>query len=314
MAGQDSEPVKEVGNGQALVNIALCKYWGKRDETLNLPVTSSLSVSLPGLEAVTTVTPAERTTFIVNGQERSPETAASKRVFDFVNLFTSQPVLVQTESSVPIGAGLASSASGFAALTLALDDLLGLGLTVHELSIAARLGSGSACRSIYTGFVEWRAGKRDDGMDSYAVPIKKQWPGFCVGLLLLSDQEKKISSRNAMKRTRDTSVLYQQWPRKVAENFSQIKHAIDINNINVLGRHAESNALAMHATMMDSWPPIIYWLPETVEAIERVHALRADGVNVYFTMDAGPNVKLLFLEEQAPVIQKAFPEMRVIHP
>jgi len=305
---------KGTGTGAAWVNIALCKYWGKRNEELNLPVTSSLSISLPGLGAETTVRGAEADFFTVNGTPVDAASKASRRVFDFVHLFTADPVAVETRSTVPLAAGLASSASGFAALVLALNDGFGWGLGGRELSMLARLGSGSASRSVYTGFVQWHAGVRDDGMDSYAERLEAEWPALRIGLLLLSDRAKSVGSREAMKRTRDTSLLYRQWPARVEADLAALQEAVRRCDIELLGRHAEQNALGMHATMLESWPPLLYWLPESVAAIHRIHALRGEGVPVYFTMDAGPNVKLIFTREQETAVRSAFPEVRVMAP
>ena len=306
---------KAAGFGEAAVNIALCKYWGKRNGELNLPVTSSLSIGLPGLGAKTTVSPAPRYAFSVNGSTVDPAAKSATRVFDFVRLFTEQPVAVETHSTVPLAAGLASSASGFAALVLALNDGFLWNLPGRELSILARLGSGSASRSIFDGFVLWHAGTREDGMDSFAEPLPNStWPELRMGLLILSTQAKKTGSREAMQQTCETSILYRQWPAKVEADLAGIREAIARRDMEQLGHHAESNALGMHATMMETWPPVIYWLPESIAAIHRVHALRADGVPVYFTMDAGPNVKLLFTAAAEAAVTSAFPEVRVIHP
>ena len=314
ITGWKNDWKKDAGTGAASVNIALCKYWGKRDEELNLPITSSLSIGLPGLGAETTVRPAKQYAFSVNGTDVDADAKSARRVFDFARLFTDQPVKVETQSTVPLAAGLASSASGFAALALALNDGFGWHLPGRDLSILARLGSGSACRSVFDGFVRWHAGTRPDGMDSFAEPLEAVWPELRMGLLVLSDQAKKIGSREAMKRTCETSLLYRQWSAKVETDLAGLLKAIDRRDLTQLGRHAETNALGMHATMMETWPPVIYWLPESVAAIHRVHALRESGVEVYFTMDAGPNVKLLFTADAEPAVANAFPAVKIIRP
>ncbi|MDD4735146.1 MAG: diphosphomevalonate decarboxylase [Kiritimatiellae bacterium] len=314
VTGGTSNWVKEEGEGGASVNIALCKYWGKRNEELNLPVTSSLSIGLPGLGAQTKVRPAARDAFFVNGTPMDSAAKAAARVFDFIRLFTREPVEVKTESTVPLAAGLASSASGFAALTKALNDGFGWNLSGRGLSILARLGSGSASRSVFDGFVRWQAGEREDGMDSFAEPLEAVWPDLRMGLLLLSDKAKPIGSREAMKRTVETSLLYRQWPARVKEDLAGLQEAVSRRDLTQLGRHAEQNALGMHATMLESWPPVMYWLPESVQAIHGVHALRESGVPVYFTMDAGPNVKLIFTAAHESAVRSAFPEVRIIAP
>lgn len=213
---------------------------------------------------------------------------------------------------IPVAAGLASSACGFASLTLALNDLFDWQLPMHELSILARLGSGSAARSLWPGFVEWHAGQRVDGMDSFAEPLGFAWPELLIGILPLSNQEKSISSRQAMQQTVATSALYTNWPRKVAQDMVIIKQAIHAKNFALFAGTAESNALSMHATMLSSWPPICYFLPETIAAMHLIWKLRQEGLNLFFTEDAGPNLKLLFLQKDKQHLQDLFPSLDII--
>ncbi len=303
------------GRGHAPVNIALCKYWGKRDKELNLPVTSSLSMSMTGLGATTEIRPCAGThdRITLNGQEVDPSQAFASRLSAYLHLFrpTGISFEVDTTSDVPVGAGLASSAAGFAAIVLALNDLFGWELDPPSLSILARLGSGSACRSIHSGFVEWQAGERADGMDSYATPLSEEWPELMIGWLPLSTDEKPISSREAMLRTVETSRLYTAWPEQVANDLAIIKQAITDHSLEALGPAVESNALAMHATMWAAWPPVNYWLPETLAVLQQVWKLRAEGLALYFTMDAGPNVKLIYQKQDQPTIRQAFPEIHI---
>ncbi|NCC53593.1 MAG: diphosphomevalonate decarboxylase [Spartobacteria bacterium] len=316
--GDKPSAPKDVGTAYAPANIALCKYWGKRNDELNLPVTSSLSVSLNQLGATTTVRAGgDKDQLVLNGCPLASSDPAAKRLFAFLELFRPIPdchFAVESESTIPVAAGLASSASGFAALVMALDDLFQWRLSPRELSILARMGSGSAARSVASGFVEWQAGSRDDGMDSHAVPLPEHWEEFCLGILMISEKQKPESSRAAMKRTCETSLLYRMWPERVAHDMARLRAAIAGRDFEQLGQAAESNALAMHATMLDTWPPVLYWLPESVQAMQRVWALRKDGHAVYFTMDAGPNIKLLYLARNEPAIQAAFPELVPVRP
>jgi diphosphomevalonate decarboxylase len=307
---------KPKGIAFAPTNIALCKYWGKRNTELNLPMTSSLSIALPDKGAFTTLMLREHHDEIyLNHQQLSPGSLFVHRLVEYLNLFRlpNQWFLhVDIQMSIPVAAGLASSACGFASLVMSLNDLFGWRLTLRELSILARLGSGSAARSLWNGFVEWHAGVNEDGLDSYAVPIDDEWPELRVGILSFSEQEKPISSRTAMQRTLDTSVLYQSWPKKVMNDMSIIKQAIHHKNIALLGGAAESNALAMHATMLSSWPPVCYSLPETVAAMHQIWNMRTEGLSIYFTQDAGPNLKLLFLEAHENAVKKVFPNVSVV--
>jgi diphosphomevalonate decarboxylase len=312
-------PVKFCANAFAPANIALVKYWGKRNEELNLPITSSLSVSLGALGTTTKICLATvpRDEIILNGQPVPPRSKFAKNLSAYLNLFRPSPTVffrVETQNTVPTAAGMASSASGFAALVLALNDLFGWELDARHLSILARLGSGSACRSLYSGFVEWEAGADEDGMDSYAEPVPGTWPDLRLGVLTISEDQKAISSRDAMKRTRRTSSLYEAWPVKVAHDLELVKSAIDARDFELLGRTAESNALAMHATGLAAWPPVLFWHPQSVAAMHDIWALRDTGLPLYFTMDAGPNIKLLYTADREKDVLAAFPHATPIAP
>lgn len=310
-------PQHAKGLAFAPTNIALCKYWGKRDNDINLPRTSSLSIALPDKGALTCVTPHDKPTdsIFLNGNEIAADSAFAKRTKEFLDLFRPKQewhLLIDIKMNVPVAAGLASSACGFASLVCALNDLLGWDLTKRELSILARLGSGSASRSLWMGFVEWHAGVLADGMDSYAESLPFEWREFRIGIIAINDYEKPISSREAMLRTVNSSMLYATWPKKVAQDMVIIKQALQVKNFSLLGGTAESNALSMHATMLSSWPPILYALPETVAAMHKIWDLRKAGLELYFTQDAGPNLKLLFLEKDADEVKKEFPQVEVI--
>lgn len=295
-------------------NIALCKYWGKRDTELNLPINASLSISLGQLGSQTEIYPSATgdDQVFLNGEELSLDSSFARKVVSFINLFRrqlAQPVCVKTINNIPTAAGLASSASGFAALTLAINEFYGLGLTDDKLSAFARMGSGSASRSIYQGFVEWHKGVREDGMDSCAEPLNISWPGFRIGLLKVATGAKKVDSRAGMQRTVESAPLYQSWPHQATQDLATIKRALSDHDMELLGQTAEQNALSMHATMIASWPPLLYWTPESVAAMHRVWELRSLGVPIYLTMDAGPNLKLLFISEHEQDVRDAFPEL-----
>ena len=300
-------------------NIALCKYWGKRQNELNLPVNSSLSVSLAHLGSRTQIRPANNgeDQVILNGQALAADSAFVRKVIAFVDLFRGShhyPLIVDTRNNIPTAAGLASSASGFAALTLALNQYFQLALPDTVLSAFARMGSGSASRSIFTGFVEWRMGQKEDGMDSHAFPVDVRWPDFRVGLVKVSTAQKAVDSRTGMKRTVETAGLYQTWPAQAARDLEKIHQALLDDDFVQLGATAEHNAMSMHATMIASWPPLLYWQPDSVAAMQRVWALREAGVEVYFTMDAGPNLKLLFKAKDQLLLETEFPGLEVVAP
>lgn len=311
------EPPHDKGVAFAPTNIALCKYWGKRNVELNLPVNSSLSIALPDKGAMTTVVLSDKTEdeITLNGALQAPDSGFVKRAVQFIDLFRQEKkwfLKININMNIAVAAGLASSACGFASITAALNDLFGWDLSLRDLSILARLGSGSASRSLWNGFVEWHAGTRPDGMDSYGEPLSSQWGALRMGILPISDQPKAISSRDAMLQTVNSSMLYENWSKKSFQDLNMIKKAIKSKNFSLLGGTAESNALNMHATMLSSWPPICYFLPDTIAGMHTVWDLRKQGTEVYFTQDAGPNLKLLFLESDQSKILQAFPTLEVV--
>lgn len=303
----------------APTNIALCKYWGKRDAELNLPNTSSLSISLGNKGATTTIVIIDQSTdqVTLNNDSIAITSPFGKRLVAFLDLFrpsTSIHFQIDIKANIPLAAGLASSACGFASLVLALDKLFSWQLSLEHLSILARLGSGSASRSIWAGFVEWEKGENTNGMDSHGKLLSETWPELCVGLMLVNTNEKKISSREAMQRTIDTSTLYSLWPEKVNQDLIKVKLAIHEKDFSLLGKTAESNALTMHSMMLSAWPPISYCLPETIAAMQKIWELREQGAAIYFTQDAGPNLKLLFLSSDIALMKSHFPKIEVIKP
>jgi len=313
-------PAAPAGEAEAFApaNIALCKYWGKRDEALNLPVTSSLSISLGTLGSRCRLSACPgRDRVVLNGEALAKEHPFVRRVVDFLDLFRKedgQGYRLEAHNTIPTAAGFASSASGFASLVLALDRLHGWALPRRALSILARLGSGSACRSLWPGLVEWHAGSATDGMDSFAEPIAGDWDELRVGLLILDAGKKPLASRPAMKRTVETSACYAAWPAKVEHDIASLKTAIATQDFDLLGTTAESNALTMHATMIAARPPVLYWKPESIAAMGRVWQARDGGVPVYFTMDAGPNIKLLFTAGSQASVREQFPSVQVVAP
>jgi diphosphomevalonate decarboxylase len=311
-----SAVAKEKGHAFAPSNIALCKYWGKRDQSLNLPMTSSLSIALPTKGTWTDIGLAkQQDSIVLNGQVVPRDSDFYKRTVAYCDLFrptTDIYYRIDTKNNIPTAAGLASSASGYGALIKALNDLWQWQLDDTALSILARLGSGSACRSLWNGFVEWQRGERGDGLDSFAKPLAMTWPGLCIGLLIFSEKEKAIGSREAMNSTVNTSSSYSQWPARVACDLEVAKRALVLRDFEGLGRVVESNALAMHQTMLDAVPSIDYCLKKTWHARDQVARLRAQGVAVYFTQDAGPNIKLLFEKKDWLVIKAAFSAVELV--
>ena len=309
-------PLKSEGFGQAPVNIALSKYWGKRDTELNLPVNGSVSISLPGLGTKThiSLSKGNEDTISLNGKSLPAGDKFAKRLSAFLDWFrkdTDTAFKVTTVNSVPTAAGLASSASGYAALVFALDDLFDWQLSKTQLSLLARFGSGSASRSVYDGFAIWHKGKSENGLDSFAEEIDIQWPEFTIGLVKVDTQEKSVGSTVGMQQTVETCDLYQSWPQQAKRDIQTIHQAILNKDFSTLGKTAEHNALSMHATMIATWPPIVYWQPESVAAMQVVWQLREQGVEVYFTMDAGPNLKLILQDKNQKTVSEAFSKIHM---
>ncbi len=304
---------------RAHTNIALIKYWGKRDETLFLPTNSSLSITLDQFYTDTSVEfdeTLDQDTFTLNDQPVSEtERIKISKFLDKVRSFTSETRFCRVESinHVPTAAGFASSASGFSALAAAAVKATGTEATLEELSILARQGSGSASRSVYGGFVEWQMGEREDGLDSYAKQILPEGT-FDVSVLSVevSTEQKKILSREGMKRTVETSPFYQGWLDTVGEDLANIKDTIINQDFTRMGEILEYNALKMHATTLGANPPFLYWQSATLKVMEEVRAMRESGLECYFTIDAGPNVKVITTPKAEKEIEKQLKSLDVV--
>jgi diphosphomevalonate decarboxylase len=292
-------------------NIALVKYWGKRDVALNLPAAGSLSLTLDRLGTRTTVVfdDGDRDRLVLGGAPA--DSAATARVSAFLDRVRARAeiarrALVTTDNSVPTAAGLASSASGFAALALAATRAAGLELPAPELSALARIGSGSAARSIFGGFVEMARGERADGSDAIARPLP-EGDGWDVRLVvaITASGPKAIGSTAAMTHTARTSPFYGAWIAAVPGDLAAARAAIAARHLPSLGAVAERSALRMHAAAMAADPAVIYWNAATLAAIDCVHTLRAQGMSVFFTIDAGPHVKALCRAADADAVAAA---------
>ncbi|TMN22426.1 diphosphomevalonate decarboxylase [Lentibacillus cibarius] len=296
---------------RAHTNIALIKYWGKRDRSLILPMNNSLSLTLDGFYTETTVEFHDYLTadvFYLNNDCITGK--AYQRVTSFLDRVrekagrTDVYAEVHSVNHVPTAAGLASSASGFAALAAAASKAIGMQLNNQELSVLTRQGSGSACRSVYGGFVEWEKGLKEDGSDSHAIPIApaNHWD-IRVAAAVMSSDAKKILSREGMERTVNTSSFYPSWVESIPTDLITIKKGIMHKDFEKVGSIAEVNCLRMHATTLAAHPPFTYWQSTTFLIMEAVRDLRSSGVPAYFTIDAGPNVKVLYLPEDEETVQ-----------
>lgn len=295
----------------AHANIALVKYWGKRDAALNLPAVGSISMTLEALSTCTSVEfradlPGD--VLLLNGRRAAAK--QEQRVGAFLDLFRREAGIsaaaeVVSENNFPTGAGLASSASGFAALALAAGAAAGLQLSPTRLTELARRGSGSAARSIFGGFVEMKTGERPDGADAVAVQLQaaSYWP-LAMLILITSDAEKDLGSTEGMNRTAQTSPYYPAWVASSAGDLAAMREAITGKDFQRLGEIAEFSCFKMHGLALSADPAILYWNDLSVTLIHEVRRLRRQGYGAYVTMDAGPQVKVICLPEDAPKLQQ----------
>lgn len=294
-------------------NIALIKYWGKRDATLAIPATSSLSLTLDIYPTTTTVHfdgTLDEDRVELDGA--ALHGVARDRVVRFLDLVRERAgeerrAVVDSLNAVPTGAGLASSASGFAALAGAATAAAGLDLDPRALSRLARRGSGSASRSIFGGLVQWNAGHDDES--SFAEPLDAEVPGLTMLVAVVNAAEKSVSSRIGMQRTMDTSPFFEPWVTRSSDDLAAMRAAIDAADIGRIATIAEANALGMHATMLGAVPPFSYWEPDSVRVMGLVRRLREEGMDCGFTMDAGPNVKIICRDSDAAALEQALGEV-----
>jgi diphosphomevalonate decarboxylase len=291
-------------NAVAHPSLALAKYWGKRLGGINIPATTSIAITLSALSSTTRA----RVRPLSDGDRISIDgVPADLRRFaplfdalrDWVRVHGGTPTAyeVESENSFPTAAGLASSSSGIAALVtsvakasrveVALDDEA----TRVELSALARIGSGSASRSVFGGYTRWKAGA---SAAEQILPVD-WWPDLRVVVLPVARAPKPISSRDAMNLTRDTSPYYAQWVADAETGAKDVEHALREREIRSLGEAMRRSTMRMFATMLAANPPIIYWSPETIAVLRELDRARRDGVPAYETIDAGPQVKVATL-------------------
>ena len=285
-------------------NVALIKYWGKRDTEANLPATGSLSITLGGMETRTHIRFSDDLAedhYLLDGREM-PAGERVSACLDRLRKKAGTRTRCQVESfnDFPTGAGLASSASGFAALVLAAAHALGLELEPAELEELTRLGSGSAPRSLFGGFVLLMSG--ESGVPACRPLLNPdEWP-LEVVVAVTDPAPKAVGSTQAMELGRLTSPYYSQW---IDTHQTDLKTSLDCvrqRNFRALAEVAEHNCLKMHAVAMTSQPPMLYWQPATIAAMSAVRGMRANGAGVFFTIDAGPQVKAVCLPGESDAV------------
>ncbi|MEM9384979.1 MAG: diphosphomevalonate decarboxylase [Pseudomonadota bacterium] len=306
-------------------NIALVKYWGKRSVAGNLPAVGSLSITLAGLTTRTRVAPdpqLEADQLALNGRGDEKQRARVSATLARVRASSGDALpfaRVDSHNDFPTGAGLASSASGFAALVFAAAHAYGAPLDAARLSALAREGSGSAARSIFGGFVEMARGSREDGSDAVAAPLMDaaDWP-LEVVVAITASGEKEIGSTEGMNLTADTSAYWSGWLSAQERDLSEARQAVLGRDFDKLAEVSELSCLKMHGLAMSARPGLLYWNGATVECIHRIRDLRRrQALAVFFTVDAGPQVKAVCAPAHVPAVREALASVqgvqRVIH-
>jgi diphosphomevalonate decarboxylase len=297
----------------ASANIALAKYWGKRDVPGNVPATPSVSLTLRGLETTTRVTfddASRGDRFSLDGAEAMgrPLERVVKMLDEVrARAKTSARALVESRNDFPTASGLASSASGFAALARASTAALGLDVDAKGLSRLARRASASAARSVFGGFVA--LGTEDDAAAEPIAP-PSHWPIAMVVAATTLDA-KPVGSTEAMERTRASSPYWDAWIADAPKIAGEIRSAILVRDLERLGDAVEASALRMHACAMGARPPVVYWSDATMRLLAEVRALRAKGIGAWATIDAGPHVKIVCAGDDASSIAERVSDLCV---
>jgi len=277
-------------------NIAFVKYWGRKDEELRIPTNGSISMNLSNLFTTTTVefSPLYLSDEVVVKDEINETTVKRvithiDRVRELANSTLKSKVV--SINSFPSGTGLSSSASGMAALTLAATKALRLDLSEKELSILARQGSGSASRSIPSGFVEWVDGNTSEESFSQSIFPAEHWDIVDI-VVVVSKEKKDVSTSEGQKRA-ESSLFFQTRLNHIQEKIASCRNLIGKRNFSEFGKLIEMEALELHAIMITSWPPLIYWLPQSIYVMKSVQKWREEGLEVYFTVNTGQDIHVI---------------------
>jgi diphosphomevalonate decarboxylase len=293
---------------QAHSNIAFIKYWGNADEALRLPANPSISMNLAGVETVTTVEWREdlgQDTLMIN--DAPADAKATERVARHLDAVRARlgvvlKANVSSRNNFPMGAGIASSASSFAALTVAAVSAAGGQLSERELSCIARLGSGSASRSIPGGYVEWQTGETHEESFAFQVAPEAHWDLVDV-VAIISTGHKEVGSREG----HGTALSSDYQAARVAgatDRLERCKAALFERDFGRFAAVVEQDSNMMHAVMMTSQPPLFYWQPASLVVMDAVRRWRSEGLSVCYTLDAGPNVHCLTTAQDADEIER----------
>ncbi len=290
---------------RAQPNIALVKYWGKRDSGLNLPAVGSISITLESLFTEMQVSfdsGLDRDRLTLDGGEAVDLLPRLTRCLDRLLGPGRQPASIESRCNFPIAAGLASSSSSFAALVLAAAKANELTLDRQQLARAAGGASGSAARSMYGGFVE--LANHEDRIELRCLRDRDSWP-LSVVVAITTASPKPVGSSEAMEISRRTSPFYGRWLETQQDDLDACRAAIDSRDFERLAATAEHNCLKMHSVMWASRPPLVYWNRVTLECMRSIRALQGEGLAVFFTIDAGPQLKAVCLPEHTMRVREA---------
>ncbi len=278
-------------------NIAFIKYWGLADEDRKIPANGSISMNIGCLSTRTTVDYSDHFNedhLVLNGHEISgPALKRVQNFMDQVRRLAGETLFAEitSENNFPIGAGVASSASGFAALALAAASAIGLNLSEPKLSSLARFGSGSACRSIPDGFAEWRTYPESGESFAYSIAPSDHW-SLVDCIAVLDTDHKAVGSESGM-RTAVSSPLQDARIKDAEQRLDRCRVAIQDRNFDALAKVTELDSNMMHAVMMTSDPPLFYWQPQSLAIMKAVQSWQNEGLSVTYTLDAGPNVHVI---------------------
>ncbi|NCN06821.1 MAG: diphosphomevalonate decarboxylase [Candidatus Pacebacteria bacterium] len=303
---------------KASSDIALVKYWGKKDEVLRLPENGSISIILDGLDTITTVefnADLKQDTVTIQGEVIDATSREAKRVFKHLDRIralakVTTKATVVSQNTFPRGTGLSSSGSGMAALTFAATKALDLNLTEKELSILSRQASGTACRCACSGFVEWLDGETSETSYSQSIFSADHWDIRDV-VAVVHEGKKKISSTEGHT-TAQTSAFFAVRQERIPQKIVDVKKALEDKDFTRLGALVEAEALEFHSILLTSAVPLILWYPGTLQVMTEVQALRSEGIECYFTINTGFNLHVLTLPQFQDAVAKRLSDLPLV--
>ncbi len=294
-------------------NIAFIKYWGRKDEELRLPENGSVSMNLSNLLTTTTVefsSKFNQDSITINDRKEPNEGSRAIRHLDRVRKLAkiNTKAKVVTKNNFPSSTGLSSSASGFAALTLGASRAAGLKLSETELSILARQGSGSACRSIPDGIVEWLDGETSE--TSHAVSLFEPSYFDIADVVAVVSTDKKFLATSEGQKSARTSPFFEKRLSLIKDKITLVKKRIKDKDFTSFGKLVEEEALEFHSILFTSNPPLFYWTPQTVSVMKEVQKWRREGLEAYFTINTGQDIHVLCKKEDAIEISKKLSRLK----